>query len=90
MQPSLQSIIEKAWSRAGGRCECTSNYHWHIGRCNGIIIKSFRGEKDNTYGWEAYNKNGSCTEPSDCEINCIKCYSARVNTREKAKESSGG
>ncbi len=90
MQPSAENIIEKAWSRAGGHCECTSDSHWHNGRCNGIVIRSFRGEKNNTYGWEAYNKNGSCSEPSDFEIYCAKCYSAKIYAREKAKESTAG
>jgi hypothetical protein len=85
-----ERVIEKAWSRAGGRCECTSRNHWHSGRCNGILIRSFRGEKENSYGWETYCKNGSTGEPSDCEIYCIKCYLATVNTLEKAKESTGG
>ena len=83
-------IIEKAWTRAGGRCECVRDDHWHHGRCNGILIKSFRGEKENSYGWEAYIKNGSYLEPSDCDIYCTKCYYAIINARVKAKGSTGG
>ena len=89
MKPSLENIVEKAWTRSGGRCECTRENHWHCGRCNGILIKNFRGESDNTYGWEVYSKNGSIKEPSDCEIYCIKCYSATVRVYEKSMESTG-
>jgi hypothetical protein len=69
------SIVKKAWERSGGRCECTRTNHWHKKRCNRIVVESFRGERDNFYGWEIHNKNGQHPSLSDCEILCVNCYS---------------
>lgn len=69
-----EEVVERAWARSGGRCECTRSNHWHNERCKGIIIKAFRGERDNSYGWEAHSKNGNLSNLSDCEILCTRCY----------------
>ena len=66
-------IVEKAWIRAEGKCECTRTTHEHWGRCNKALSKGSRGDRDSTYGWEAHSKSGSHLDTlSDCEILCWK------------------
>lgn len=48
--------------------------HWHTGRCNRIVINSFRGQRYNFYAWEAYIKDIHNPRLSNCEILCMNCY----------------
>jgi hypothetical protein len=71
-----EEIIEKAWKRSGGNCECTRTTHWHTGRCKMTLFKDFKGELKNSYGWEAYSENSNSAALLDCEILCTQCYLA--------------
>jgi len=71
------SVIETAWKRAEGRCECRRRSHNHpYVRCDKQLVWSNAG-KDGTRGcWEAHhiNANGPDTS-SNCEILCCDCHS---------------
>jgi len=70
--------VKKAWSRSGGKCECTrSQQNCHTGyRCNKTLEWSERG-KETTKGWEAHHKDRSkASVASNCEILCQKCHKA--------------
>jgi hypothetical protein len=72
--PFPDYIVKLAWTRSGGRCECTSPGHEHIGRCNRRLLELYRGDIETTAGWEARSKSGSyLDDPSDCEILCWEC-----------------
>ncbi len=71
-----EAIIERAWARSGGICECEREGHNHKGRCKNSLIKSHRGDRYSYFGWEAHSKSGYYLDsPDDCEILCIEpCY----------------
>jgi hypothetical protein len=67
-----KEIIEKAWIRSGGRCECTRTTHDHTGKCYKMLLKSFRGDRKSEFGWEAHSISGRYLDSlSDCEILCL-------------------
>lgn len=66
-----ESIVEQAWTRSGEKCECELTGHGHVGRCNKTLLKSFRGDRDSSYGWEAHSVSGSHLDYlPDCKIFC--------------------
>lgn len=69
------SVIEEAWERAGGRCECKSSTHGHMGQCIEIISKEDRGDASKQSSWEIRRINESEGYAlSNCEIVCRNCY----------------
>ena len=73
-----QDVINKAWKRAGGKCECTRR------DCPEHIVVSCRRVLD-PYNkrpgmkWEAHHKNAqknlsSHDGASNCEILCVACH----------------
>ena len=73
------AVVEYAWARSGGKCECERVTHGHTGRCNKALLSSFRGDWNNSYGWEAHSKSGLYLLPSDCEILCWNpCYKSTL------------
>ena len=61
-------VVEQAWRRSSGKCECTKSTHGHRGRCNKPLVWTNKG-KGNTGRWDAC---GSCN--SDCKILCAECH----------------
>ena len=51
-----QTVIDQAWQRSGGRCECTRNSHGHYSRCNKQLDKSNPGRTGKGC-WEAHHIN---------------------------------
>lgn len=73
-----QSIVDAAWKRAGGKCECTRSTHGHGGRCSKTLSYNNRG-KDGAWGaWEAHHivsvAAGGKDTLSNCEILCLDCH----------------
>jgi len=70
-----EDIIEQAWKRAGGTCECKRWTHSHnYERCNVQLIKFIRG-KEGEGRWEVHRVNKSGGDVlSNCEILCWGCY----------------
>lgn len=67
-------IVKQAWTRSGGRCECTNRAHEHISRCNRRLLELYRGDIETSYGWEPCSNSGAyLNDPSDCEIFCWEC-----------------
>ena len=73
-------IVEEAWARSGGICECERGGHGHTGRCEKELIKDHRGDKFSYFGWEVRSKSGHYKDSiSDCEILCWDpCYVATL------------
>lgn len=75
-KPFPDDVVEAAWARSGGRCECGRTSHGHGQRCKKELYKSSRG-LESLMGWEPHhiNSNG---EPvlSNCEILCQDCHKA--------------
>lgn len=69
-----QSVVDQAWERSGGKCECQRSTCGHSKRCNKALYKGSRG-LDSAMGWEAHhiNSNGPATL-SNCEILCQECH----------------
>ena len=64
-------LVEKAWQRAEGKCECERTTHGHWGKCNKPLLQGSRGNRDSTFGWEAHSKSGLHIDSlTDCEIIC--------------------
>ncbi len=71
------SIVEQAWVRSGGYCECERTTHGHTGKCHKILLKGDRGNRSDTFCWEAHSKSELHLDSlSDCEILCCKCHYA--------------
>ena len=69
-------IIEQAWKRSGGKCECRRRSHSHFYiRCNKQLVWLNRG-KDGARGcWEAHHKTAGGPDTfSNCEILCCDCH----------------
>jgi 5-methylcytosine-specific restriction endonuclease McrA len=71
-----QDVINAAWKRAGGRCECKRQCPEHLGRrCNKEL-----DPKNNVSGkkWHAHHivsqEAGGSDTLENCEILCIKCH----------------
>jgi len=76
------SVIQQAWKRSGGRCECKRDHWWHRpGRCNQDLVEDDRG-KEKATGWEAHHKTaqekGGPDILSNCEILCQRCHKATL------------
>lgn len=78
-----KELIEKAWERSGGVCECRRAGHGHIGRCHNSLIKGHRDDRISYFGWQAYSKSGDYLDSlDDCEILCYDpCYKAAMNMK---------
>ena len=77
--PFPLSVVEAAWARSGGRCECLRRFHGshRIHRCTRFLTKdNWRGQ--GTGAWEAaYGtavEGGGSEALSNCEILCMLCY----------------
>jgi len=70
-----QEVINLAWNRANGRCECTLIKCRHTGKCNKELDprNEIQGKK-----WEAHHKVSQDVNGSDglgnCQILCIECH----------------
>lgn len=75
------SVVNQAWLRSGGICECTRTTHsWHPGgRCSQKLRYNDRGRRTG-FGWEAHHKvaekHGGQDILSNCEILCLGCHKA--------------
>lgn len=74
-----QSVINQAFQRSEGRCECNRLEHRHMtGRCSTLL------DPDNTQPGHQWNANhitaqrlpSSSDGLSNCEILCIPCHKA--------------
>lgn len=72
------SVVQAAWQRAGGCCECTRSTHGHAGRCNARLVWAARGVERGIGGWEAHHKTsvaaGGADVENNCEILCQPCH----------------
>ncbi len=70
-----ENIVEQAWKRSGGKCECKRWTHKHNNaRCNLQLVSAMRG-KDGQGRWEVHQVSRSGGDTlSNCEILCWDCY----------------
>ena len=75
-------VVEEAWKRSGGHCECKREHCGHGARCNKQLVWDNRGRDGARGAWEAHHITSSNNEGPDilsnCEIICIECHK---NTR---------
>lgn len=71
-----QTVVESAWKRSGGCCECRRISHSHPNtRCNKQLVWENRG-REGRGKWEAHHINSNGTDTlSNCEILCWDCHS---------------
>ncbi|KPK42907.1 MAG: hypothetical protein AMJ78_00665 [Omnitrophica WOR_2 bacterium SM23_29] len=68
-------VVEQAWKRADGKCECRRIVHGHIGRCNKSLSWENRGRETGWGSWEAHHISISGGDGlSNCEILCWDCH----------------
>ena len=67
--------VQRAWNRAGARCECRRKTHNHLrGRCPRTLVWTQRG-RTGTGAWEAHHRSaGGGDGLSNCEILCWPCH----------------
>lgn len=70
-------VVEAAWRRAGGRCECERVTHDHgRRRCGKQLVWGNRG-REGRGAWEAHHRVAGDPETlSNCEILCWSCHRA--------------
>jgi len=66
------AVLQAAWRRAGGRCECTQAAHGHSGRCNVELNWGLRGSSMEG-GWDADVRPGSPETLVNISILCLDC-----------------
>ncbi len=68
-------VVEQAWKRCGGSCECRRAAHDHLYiRCNKQLVWDNRG-REGRGAWEAHHKNANGGDSlSNCEILCWDCH----------------
>ena len=68
------SVVDQAWNRSDGKCECTRTGHSHNRPCNKDLFKAAR-EKETPLGWETHHIiAGGPDTLSNCEILCQNCH----------------
>jgi 5-methylcytosine-specific restriction endonuclease McrA len=71
-------VVQRAWQRAGGRCECVRKKCGHTGRCNKQLVWDNRGNNGARGAWEAHHVTasgaGGPDTLSNCEILCVDCH----------------
>ena len=72
-------MVDRAWQRSGGFCECAWPLHMHEGRCNRVLFKFLKGDLTSEWGWEVHSKTGGYKTLSDSEVLCTHCYNVRVS-----------
>ena len=67
-------IIEQAWKRAGGKCECRRWTHKHsVVKCGKELVRANRG-KEGQGRWEIRRIDKAAGDTlSNCEILCADC-----------------
>ena len=72
-----QAVINQAWKRSGGRCECTRLTHGHAGRCPNILVWEAKDMKVQPGSWSAHHRvpeiSGGADSAENCEILCTRC-----------------
>lgn len=69
------SVVQQAWQRAGGKCECKRTICGHTGRCNKQLVWENRGKEGARGAWEAHHITaGGPDTLSNCEILCLDCH----------------
>ena len=70
-----EDVVEQAWKRAGGKCECKRREHKHVPvRCGKDLVYTNRG-REGQGRWEAHCVNPKFTDILyNCEILCADCY----------------
>jgi hypothetical protein len=95
---SSDEVVENAWMRARGRCECERVSHGsrHVSRCNTPLLWTARGTEHRMGAWEAFRTaeptRGSWEAVNRCEILCWACFRqvrgvVRETTRTAAARS---
>ncbi len=71
-----QSVIDAAWKRSGGRCECGRASHGHGKTCGKQLVYGNRG-REGRGKWEGHHKWADGPDTlSNCEILCWDCHKA--------------
>ena len=75
-----QTVVDDAWARSGGYCECRRRSHeHHYVRCNKQLVYGNRG-REGRGCWEANHRHrvesGGSDALSNCEILCWDCHAA--------------
>ena len=70
------TVVDQAWRRAGGKCECRRDTHNHnYVRCNEQLVWTYRGRDYARGCWEAHHRiAGGADSLSNCEILCCECH----------------
>ncbi len=70
-----ENVIEQAWKRASGKCECQRWAHKHTPvRCGRELTFANRG-KEGQGRWEVHRVSPSFGDTLyNCEILCADCY----------------
>jgi 5-methylcytosine-specific restriction endonuclease McrA len=76
------SVIEQAWKRSEGRCECDRASHGHGLRCDHPIAYHARG-METDIGWEAHHNlavaEGGSDNLGNCQLLCQSCLKKTRN-----------
>lgn len=69
------AVIQAAWERCDGHCECRRKSHGPPIRCNKRLSFKNRGRGKGPGEWEANHRNRNLPGTlSNCEILCVDCH----------------
>lgn len=73
-EPFSTLVVNQAWARSGGCCECEDSSHGHESRCGQRGILPMQGGP-NIGGWEAIARDPEGPRDLDnCMIVCSSCF----------------
>lgn len=75
-KPFPQLVVEAAWKRSKGICECEDGSHGHTGRCTRRLVWMVRGGKQKA-SWDAHqmDPDGEMIL-ENCKLYCMDCHKA--------------
>ncbi len=69
-----ESVIDQAWERSGGVCECWRTSHGHASPHGKQLVKGNPG-REGPGAWEAHHTDSKGLDIlSNCEILCWDCH----------------
>ncbi len=84
-------IVENAWTRAQGRCECAERSHHHPSRCGKPLDWAQRGKATHAAAWEALQNGpktlGGWEAVNQTRILCWACYATTTGSRSQGRQA---
>jgi hypothetical protein len=73
-----EPLIQAAWRRSGGQCECTSDGHGHGKRCGTRLLSTLQAAEGGAGRTASRRASWGTDVLANCEIRCTRCQRPQV------------